>query len=51
MFEALRNHAQHFGFPIQLVSYVHQVEGMPPTTRTRLSISSIAEIAVLEKKQ
>lgn len=51
IFEALRNHSQHFGFPIQLVSYSHQGEGDAPYSRTRLTISPIADTEVLEQNK
>lgn len=43
MFEALRNHAQHCGFPIHSVSYAHQREGEPPHSRFRLTIAPMAD--------
>jgi len=47
IFEALRNHSQHSGFPIQSISYAHQVEREPPRTRSRLTLSPIAEVETL----
>lgn len=49
IFEALRNHSQHSGFPIQSISYAHQGEGEPPYVRSRLTISPISEIESLEQ--
>lgn len=43
MFEALRNHSQHCGFPIHSVSYAHQGEGEQPNSRARLTLSPIAD--------
>jgi hypothetical protein len=51
MFEALRNHSQHSGFPIQSVAYAHQGEGQPPCARSRLTISPIADVEVLEQNE
>jgi hypothetical protein len=51
MFEALRNHSQHCGFPIHSVSYTNQSEGVPPYTRARLSLSPIVDIDKLAQNK
>tara|TARA_B110001454_G_scaffold122236_1_gene114113 strand:+ start:82 stop:999 length:918 start_codon:yes stop_codon:yes gene_type:complete len=51
MFEALRNHSQHCGFPIHSISYAHQGEGEAPYSRSRLSLSPIADTSELAQNE
>lgn len=51
MFEALRNHAQHSGFPIHSVSYSHQGEGEAPYAQARLSLSPMVDTAELAQNR
>lgn len=47
--EALRNHSQHSGFPVQSISYSVQMEGDLPNRRARHSISPIVDTEVLRR--
>lgn len=47
MFEALRNHSQHYGFPIQFISYGMHMDGEFPNLHARHSISPLMEMGAI----
>ena len=48
IFEALRNHSQHFGFPIHSVSYGTHLDGDFPKLQARHTISPLVDVEVLK---
>ena len=48
IFEALRNHSQHFGFPIHAVSYGTHMDGDFPKLQARHTISPLVDVEVLK---
>lgn len=49
--EALRNHAQHSGFPVHAISYSVQAEGEVPSTKSRHSLSPLVHTEELRRNK
>ena len=51
IFEALRNHSQHSGFPIHSISFDMQMEGDFPNMRARQSISPMLDTVEIKRNR
>lgn len=49
IFEALRNHSQHFGFPIQSIEYGLSMDGEFPKMQARHTISPLIDVDALKR--